>query len=75
MNGINLWKRIHLLNSDVVELKIRISKLVLVDVFFGKKKIKIREPNASVSYNKIYKTFETINWRESDRKRPCRNSL
>tara|TARA_R100001015_G_C4455919_1_gene44478 strand:- start:305 stop:472 length:168 start_codon:yes stop_codon:yes gene_type:complete len=52
MNGINLWKRIHLLNSDVIELKIRISKLVLVDVFFGKKKIKIMILNLGFEYER-----------------------
>ena len=50
MNGINLWKRIHLLNVDVLELKIRISKLVLLDVFLGKKKVKFMVLNLGFEY-------------------------
>lgn len=40
MNGLNLWKRLHLLNGDVFELKLRISKLVILDIFFSKKRFK-----------------------------------
>tara|TARA_R110001592_G_scaffold297243_1_gene567713 strand:+ start:157 stop:324 length:168 start_codon:yes stop_codon:yes gene_type:complete len=40
MNGINLLKRMHLLNGDVIELKLRISKLVILDIFISKKRFK-----------------------------------
>ena len=50
MNGINLWKRIHLLNVDVFELKIRVSKLVILDIFLGKKKIKFMVFNLGFEY-------------------------
>ena len=38
MNGINLLKRMHLLNGDVIELKLRISKLVIL-YFYKQKKV------------------------------------
>ena len=50
MNGINLWKRIHLLNVDVFELKFRFSKLVILDIFLGKKKIKFMILNLGFEY-------------------------
>ena len=40
MNGLNLLKRLHLLNGDVFELKLRISKLVVLDIFISKKRFK-----------------------------------
>ena len=40
MNGINLLKRMHLLNGDVVEVKLRISNLVILDIFLSKNKVK-----------------------------------
>lgn len=40
MNKINLLKRMHLLNGDVVEVKLRISKLVILDIFLSKNKVK-----------------------------------
>ena len=40
MNGINLLKRIHLLKGDVIEIKLRISKLIILDIFLSKNKVK-----------------------------------
>ena len=52
MNGINLLKRMHLLNSDVVEVKLRISKLVILDIFLSKKKFKFLVFNLGFESNK-----------------------
>ena len=52
MNGINLLKRMHLLNSDVVEIKLRISKLVILDIFLSKNKFKFLIFNLGFESNK-----------------------
>ena len=60
MNGINLLKRMHLLKGDVVEIKLRISKLIILDIFLSKNKFKFLLFNLGFESDKKGKWIKVI---------------
>ena len=41
MKTINLWNKLRVLNSNILEVKIRISKIIVLDLFLSTNRFKL----------------------------------